>query len=168
LNGGLDDNGGTMDIETKNANLDTLAVTIMALHVAGKQMTLAVFRQLPMTSLVYDTGEKIEYMNWWGLVRYNIKDECDLWVVVETGGILYRSALKKSRLKYLTETINQFDNDFSKTKMITNVRINNRFYNHIEDAKNEYKRLLNDYKFYLNYELVFNEANELPQLFIAV
>lgn len=36
-----------VEIETKRASLDTMSVTIQALHVSGKQMTLAVFRQLP-------------------------------------------------------------------------------------------------------------------------
>ena len=40
-----------MEIETKNASLDTLAVTILALHVSGKQMTQAVFKQLPEGTL---------------------------------------------------------------------------------------------------------------------
>ena len=35
-------------IETQNASIDTLSVTIRSLHVNSKQMTLAVFRQLPV------------------------------------------------------------------------------------------------------------------------
>lgn len=45
-----------MEIETKNASLDTMAVTIQALHVSGKQMTLAVFRQLPSSRAYNKTG----------------------------------------------------------------------------------------------------------------
>jgi hypothetical protein len=69
-----------MDIETKHASLDTLAVTIQALHVNGKQMTLAVFRQLPELQL-------------WGRVRYTIPGEfrnVDMWIVGSRQGKLYR------------------------------------------------------------------------------
>lgn len=78
-----------MKVETKNASLDTMAVTIQALHVSGKQMTLAVFRQLPMTSAFHDSGE-LRDLAFWGLIRYQIKDESALWAVASAGGILYR------------------------------------------------------------------------------
>jgi hypothetical protein len=78
-----------MDIETKSASLDTLAVTIQALHVNGKQMTLAVFRQLPKAHALKKDGELADF-EFWGLVRYPIKDEGDLWAVASNSGILYR------------------------------------------------------------------------------
>lgn len=76
-----------MDIETKNATLATLAVTINALHVNGKQMTLAVFRQLPIN--VENESSEI-----WGTVRYRIKDEGDLWLVFSTDGLLFRRVIE--------------------------------------------------------------------------
>lgn len=78
-----------MQVETKNASLDTMAVTIQALHVSGKQMTLAVFRQLPIALAFNDSGE-LRDLDFWGLVRYQIKDEASLWAVASAGGILYR------------------------------------------------------------------------------
>ena len=75
-----------MEIETKNASLDTLAVTILALHVSGKQMTLAVFRQLP-------EGVEQQGSELWGTVRYAIKDSGDLWLVFSNDGRLFRRAL---------------------------------------------------------------------------
>ena len=78
-----------MLIETKNASLDTMTVTIQALHVGGKQMTLSVFRQLPIAKAFTDSGE-LRDLEFWGLVRYKIKDEADVWVVASEGGILYR------------------------------------------------------------------------------
>lgn len=75
-----------MQIETKNASLDTLAVTIRALHVSGKQMTLAVFRQLP-------TAREREGSSLWGVVRYTIKEEGELWLVFSHEGELCRRAL---------------------------------------------------------------------------
>lgn len=79
----------SMDIETRTASLDLLAVTIQALHVNGKQMTLAVFRQLPVADAYNDDGS-LAPLEYWGLVRYAIKDEGDLWVVCACGGRLYR------------------------------------------------------------------------------
>ena len=75
-----------MQVETKNASLDTMAVTIKTLHVSGKQMTLAVFRQLP-------NAREREDSELWGVVRYTIKDEGDLWLVFSHDGTLRRRAL---------------------------------------------------------------------------
>jgi hypothetical protein len=75
-----------MEIETKNASLDTLAVTILALHVSGKQMTQAVFKQLP-------EGKESDDSELWGIVRYSIKESGDLWIVFSSGGRLFRRAL---------------------------------------------------------------------------
>ena len=77
-----------MQIETKNASLDTLAVTIRALHVSGKQMTLAVFRQLP-------TASEREGSSLWGVVRYTIKEEGELWLVFSHEGQLCRDTENK-------------------------------------------------------------------------
>src|SRR5512139_4296091 len=75
-----------MDIETRNASISTLSVTIQALHVSGKQMTLAVFRQLPIRAETDDS-------ELWGIVRYAIKDEGDLWLVFSKDGKLFRPRL---------------------------------------------------------------------------
>lgn len=87
-----------MEIETKNASLDTLAVTILALHVSGKQMTQAVFKQLP-------EGREVEGDSLWGVVRYQIKDSYSLWLVFSSGDRLYRRGLSfdyqlRSRARY--------------------------------------------------------------------
>lgn len=75
-----------MEIETKTASLETFSVTIRALHVNGKQMTLAVFRQLPV-------GHEQDGDSEWGQVRYTIKDSGDVWMVFSHDGRLYRRAL---------------------------------------------------------------------------
>lgn len=80
-----------MQIETKRASLDTLAVTIQALHVNGKQMTLAVFRQLPLACAYKNDGSLMPF-EFWGIVRYQIKD-CDAWVICASDGRLYRCPL---------------------------------------------------------------------------
>jgi len=73
-------------IETKHATLSTMAVTIQALHVSGKQMTLAVFRQLPRRTEEHES-------ELWGVVRYEVKDEGGLWLVLSTAGLLFRRRL---------------------------------------------------------------------------
>lgn len=78
-----------IEVETRAASLETLAVSIQALHVNSKQMTLAVFRQLPVASPYTDRGNLLK-LEFWGLVRYPIKDEGDLWAVASFDGKLYR------------------------------------------------------------------------------
>jgi hypothetical protein len=78
-----------MIIETQRATLDTLSVTIQALHVSGKQMTLAVFRQLPVASAYTKTGA-LDDLEFWGFVRYPIKNQGDEWIVAAKNGSLYR------------------------------------------------------------------------------
>jgi hypothetical protein len=81
--------GHMVDVETKHASLDTLSVTIQALHVHGKQMTLAVFRQL-------QAGEEQKGDVLWGVVRYAIKDEGNIWLVFSHDGRLFKRALNLS------------------------------------------------------------------------
>ena len=76
-------------IETKNADISTLSVTIQALHVGGKQMTIAVFRQLVHADMT-DACEP------WGFVRYNIKDQGNIWLVHSYSGRLYRMCIPDS------------------------------------------------------------------------
>ena len=75
-----------IEVETKNASLDTLAVTILALHVSGKQMTQAVFKQLP-------EGDEKENEPIWGIVRYR-GIYSNIWIIFSSEGTLYRRELK--------------------------------------------------------------------------
>ena len=84
--------GVKMQVETHNASLSTMAVTIKALHVNGKQMTLAVFRQL-------EQKKENEQAELWGCVRYEIKDQGSIWLVFSQDGHLYRRPLDLSRPK---------------------------------------------------------------------
>ena len=78
-----------MEIETRNASIDTMEVTIRALHVSGRMMTLSVFRQLPVREIYLPDGS-LDEMDLWGIVRYDIKEQGSLWVITSKGGILYR------------------------------------------------------------------------------
>lgn len=100
-----------MEIETRRATLDTMAVTIRALHVDKKQMTLAVFRQLPEDEVLWD-DEFEEGIELWGVVNYTIKSkftdenednwgrnkkvikqDIDIWVVYNQDNTLHRSKI---------------------------------------------------------------------------
>ncbi len=98
------------------ATLHTVQVTIQALLVRGKQMTIAVFKQLPIfEGSLIDSGTltwrmlaktpigdidkipidriptgRIMEINIWGVVNYSIKNEGTKWLVVENGGRLFR------------------------------------------------------------------------------
>lgn len=78
-----------IEVETKNASLDTLAVTILALHVSGKQMTQAVFKQLPV-------GDEKENEPIWGIVRYR-GIYSNIWIIFSSEGTLYKRELKTQR-----------------------------------------------------------------------
>lgn len=101
-----------MDIETKTAQLETLSVTIQALHVNGKQMTLAVFRQLPIAK-AYNEDGSLAPLEHWGLVRYSIKDEGSLWAVCVSGGRLYRAKVRSGNLdsEYYENALKNAKND---------------------------------------------------------
>lgn len=92
-----------IEVETKNASLDTLAVTIMALHVNGKQMTQAVFKQLPEAD--EKEGEPI-----WGIVRYK-GVYSNIWIIFSSDGTLYRRELqtKKPSLSWVREAQRELD-----------------------------------------------------------
>ena len=78
------------NIRTHEASLDTLSVSVLAIHVNQKQMTLAVFRQLPVSG-IHNADGTLDDKEYWGVVRYHIKDEdCNRWVIISDNGILYR------------------------------------------------------------------------------
>lgn len=158
-----------MEIETKNASLDTLTVTIKTLHVSGKQMTLAVFRQLQ----IKDENKNSEL---WGIVRYSIKDDGDIWLVFSDNGILYRRALvlRKPDINYLKNhrrKIQDQKDEFYK------MQLPNSGYStaQINREKNTLNKLLIEdidiLKHYNNLAEKYNEQYKLSlmtQLFIAV
>lgn len=80
-------------IESKNASISTMSVTISAIQVGDRQMTLSVFRQLPITDLFDEDsmdGDVREDLELWGIVRYALKDGGSEWVVASADGVLYR------------------------------------------------------------------------------
>ena len=79
-----------MEMKTKNASIDTMAVTIQALHVSGKMMTQSVFKQLPEFDLFLHRIDLIASMELWGMVSYRIKHGGNLWLIGSKDGIMYR------------------------------------------------------------------------------
>lgn len=83
-------------LTTQNATITTAAVEVKTLTIRGKQVTLAVFRQLQETSLIKDDGALLGEP--WGIVNYH-PDKCGdapehLHVVWQYGDELRRSAVQ--------------------------------------------------------------------------
>ena len=141
-------------VETKQASLDTLSVTIKALHVAGKQMTLAVFRQLPIMELNDDCSP-------WGTVRYSIKDQGNLWFVHSYNNCHYRMILDiyKPSHYYLDGLKEKLKNpNFYLGYNIPKHGIEQEILNRQFTYDMEFNR----------YELHTKYLNNYPQLFIAI
>lgn len=154
-----------MEVETKSASLDTLAVTIHALHVNGKQMTLSVFRQLPETSLVLDSGDADDRLRWWGIVRYHIKNEGTEWVIVEHGGRLFRAPMRGMDASSFAKKIDEWDKNIKNRSWHY---VYDRFCKNLKDAEQALAAARNELVFRNMAEQVFKKAGMLPQLFIAV
>jgi len=61
-------------------------------------MTLAVFRQLPIEEIIDGcSGDIRDDFSYWGVVRYNIKDEGKLWVIFSFDGCIYRSCIDERK-----------------------------------------------------------------------
>ena len=165
-----------MDVETKDASLSVMAVTIKALHVSGKQMTLAVFRQLP---IAYGVAVNVEL---WGTVRYSIKDQGDIWFVLSHKGKLYRRGIADTpsewRYKYggrmLEDEITNFRNGTYRFVMSDKEDPRREEYlskeKELQDALNQTKT---EEEEQYRGALLCEEREEqlrkdLPQLFIAV
>lgn len=138
--------------------MSTFSVTIQALHVNGKQMTLAVFRQLPTLALFAENSERTPCV-WWGIVRYPIKDEGDTWVVADMGGKLFRCFLPEANFESCAlRDMHKLEADSKKPK----TRYFHPPHEHeVEDAR-AYVPCAQAI------DVLITEALELPQLFIAV
>jgi hypothetical protein len=156
-----------MEIETKTASLETFSVTIQALHVNGKQMTLAVFRQLPVSH--EETSDQL-----WGSVKYSIKDEGDFWLVFSSNGKLFRRRIDIYRPRLQTFSI-QRDLEKAKSKRGSWGYENGdeEYKKKIEDDIREFESELDSAEQEHAQEMAYFEYSQklletLPQLFIAV
>lgn len=88
----------TIALETSEASITTVAVTIKALQVGKKQMTQSIFRQLPEIDLVDEDALELAGKPW-GHVRYHWGDHDPRkhHFVVEVDGVLHRSLFQVRR-----------------------------------------------------------------------
>jgi len=156
-------------VEAKNATLDTLAVTILALHVSGKQMTQAVFKQLP-------EGREEEGDPMWGIVRYS-----GLWIIFSSKGTLYRRELRIGSPSYMAvldskKELNKFDAEHSEHARLWPYDPENataaKYMLELTAKRIALVKDLEEWQSYYDADLV-NQENEialskLQQLFIAV
>ena len=98
-----------IQILTSEASIDTVSVTIQALKVGPKQMTLAVFKQLPSGKIFCDGGIVDKELSFWGRVRYSIKDQGDIWVVAEEHGSLLRCRFDRGHYVDFSDIISKQD-----------------------------------------------------------
>lgn len=79
-------------VATQSAHISTMTITIQALQVHNKQMTLAVFRQLPERRAYLDDWTLNPTLEHWGIVRYAVGDVA-VWLVAGQHGQLVRCSL---------------------------------------------------------------------------
>lgn len=153
-------------VEAKQASLSTMSVTIQALHVSGKQMTLSVFRQLPELDL-YDPQHADGVM--WGHVRYRIGG-VDEWVVLQVRGSLARcnAVYKGSHHEFCLSCVQRAEAVWSRIPSDgTVVQVGPRLMNK-DDAFEEVLMWRADLQRALRVEPVRQAIAQIPQLFIAV
>jgi hypothetical protein len=85
-------------LTSENAIIKTASVEVKTLTISGKQVTLAVFRQLPARDIISDEGPALKGVPW-GTVNYH-PDKCSeeaehIHVVWREGSILARSITAK-------------------------------------------------------------------------
>lgn len=68
-------------------------ITVQALRVSGKKMTLQFFRQIPKSSYFMDDAEIDASLIPWGRVIYSIANEGKSWVVAQKGVELFRCCI---------------------------------------------------------------------------
>lgn len=152
-------------ITTQNASLNTVQITIQALSVSGKQMTLAVFRQLPI-------GVESAASDVWGVVRYQIKDGGDLWLVFSADGILYRRSIEVRTEDQLLAPVQNAERRCAdaRKKLFTNFNIST-LEGRQSDADKALKALADAEAAYKQ-NVIHNgnelRASQLKQLFIAL
>jgi hypothetical protein len=101
-----------MNINVRDAIVRTAAVEIRSLSISGKQVTLAVFRQLlTEPALAYDDhGRATAKGPIWGMVNYHPDRQCKtaephIHVVWQRGDELRRSVVEPGRLRRMPERV---------------------------------------------------------------
>ena len=80
----------TQTPQGKSVEIKSMTVGIQVMAVNNKQMTLAVFKQLPEKKCFDEQGYSVG--NWWGSVNYPFGDyKNGFWIVFELDGVLYKN-----------------------------------------------------------------------------
>lgn len=148
-------------IKVEDAQIKTAAISIKALVVNGKQLTLAVFRQLQLEELISDAeAEAIIRGPVWGKINYHA-DKCEnamshTHFVWQKGNELRRSY---TMARYWAR---EWAEDIEKWRLAAEARAQN--------AQETYERELSKYnKFKRSYAgLYLKTVEEAPHLFIAI
>lgn len=142
-------------IESRAASMHTATVSIQTINVNGKQMTLAVFRQLPVLEDIPDDACL------WGKVFYEVKGQGAEWIVLESGGRLFRRYPR-------------FRADYEAVKWVCNVKRELHYISpsRAEERAEKERELLEAQAAVAEMKAVVKREREvfesLPQLFIAV
>ncbi len=86
----------TAGVSVNDVSVTSVSVSLHVIRVDAKQMTLAVFRQLPSTDVLVDADDLGLKHTWWGTVRYEV-DGCRDWLVYSNRRMLFRSPRPDSR-----------------------------------------------------------------------
>lgn len=80
-------------MEELRADVGGREVTVMALRIDGKKMTLALFRQIPQADCLTSEHVFDATLKPWGRVAYKIPKEGNEWLLAEREGQLLRCSL---------------------------------------------------------------------------
>jgi len=93
-----------MELSVRDLNITTPSITVNAIKINNKQMTLAVFRQLDIGNLSEYILNPIKDITIWGRVNYKTTHKEDNihinWIVFEKNGFLYRDSVESLYEKY--------------------------------------------------------------------
>lgn len=89
---------------------DELPITIQALRINGKKVSIAVFNQFPVIDLL-----KIPTENWWGVVNKRVpNEECGYWVIGHVDGVIYKGDTQIKNSQALAKMLSRIALDIEK------------------------------------------------------
>lgn len=168
-------NGGFMSLKklnAENAIIKTAAVEVKTLTISGKQVTLAVFRQLQESPLIVFNRNLSPVMLPgfpWGKVNYH-PDKCDsprephMHIVWQSGDTLYRSRIDEL---YIEAVRRSWPDDYVMRRDARGDAMSLHFYTHYGTSRVGQEVKL-DGDMAEEYYALIEPLTQLDQLFIAV
>jgi len=151
-------------IQIEDVKLKSMSVEIRAMTVSGKQMTLAIFRQLPGRS-IWDADFRLLGAPW-GRVLYfwgGDKDCTGFQVVWQDGKELFRSVHWKPELSYHSE-VRKLERRLGEMRKA----VDGGYARYGEVSDMLALRLQEERDAFERHERAYAELENLPQLFIAM